>query len=116
LSDHVFVPKGWGFEKWITNNDLYCGKILYFVKGRKCSWHFHEVKDEVLYVQSGRVILRYSNHDSIVDADEVILERGDSFRISPQLRHQMSALEDSEIFEISTTHFDDDSIRILKGD
>lgn len=116
MSDHVFVPKGWGFEKWITNNDLYCGKILYFVKGRKCSWHFHEVKDEVLYVQSGRVILRYSNHDSIVDADEVILERGDSFRISPQLRHQMSALEDSEIFEISTTHFDDDSIRILKGD
>ncbi len=86
------------------------------MKGRKCSWHFHEVKDEVLYVQSGRVVLSYSNQDSIVDADEIVLERGDSFRIRPNLRHQMSALEDSEIFEISTTHFDDDSIRILKGD
>jgi len=22
------VPKGWGFEKWIVNNEKYCGKIL----------------------------------------------------------------------------------------
>ena len=21
-----FVPKGWGFEKWIVNNKEYCGK------------------------------------------------------------------------------------------
>jgi mannose-6-phosphate isomerase-like protein (cupin superfamily) len=116
LSDQVFVPKGWGFEKWITNNELYCGKLLYFVKGRKCSWHFHEVKDEVLYVQSGSVVLKFSDDDSILEADEIVLARGDSFRVRPKLRHQMFALEDTEIFEISTTHFDEDSIRILKGD
>jgi hypothetical protein len=29
-----FVPKGWGFEKWIVNNEEYCGKLLYFVKVR----------------------------------------------------------------------------------
>ncbi len=116
MSDQVFVPKGWGFEKWITNNELYCGKLLYFVKGRKCSWHFHEVKDEVLYVQSGSVVLKFSDDDSILEADEIVLARGDSFRVRPKLRHQMFALEDTEIFEISTTHFDEDSIRILKGD
>lgn len=110
------MPKGWGFEKWITNNELYCGKLLYFVKGRKCSWHFHEVKDEVLYVQSGSVVLKFSDDDSILEADEIVLARGDSFRVRPKLRHQMFALEDTEIFEISTTHFDEDSIRILKGD
>lgn len=27
-----FVPKGWGFEKWIVNNEEYCGKLLYFAK------------------------------------------------------------------------------------
>ncbi|HBY66694.1 MAG TPA: cupin domain-containing protein, partial [Flavobacteriaceae bacterium] len=42
-----FVPKGWGFEKWIVNNEEYCGKLLYFVKGKRCSWHFHKLKDEV---------------------------------------------------------------------
>ena len=26
-----FVPKGWGFEKWIVNCEEYCGKLLYFV-------------------------------------------------------------------------------------
>ena len=30
-----FVPKGWGFEKWIVNCEQYCGKLLYFVKGKK---------------------------------------------------------------------------------
>ena len=29
-----FVSKGWGFEKWIVNTDEYCGKLLYFVKGK----------------------------------------------------------------------------------
>ena len=40
------VPKGWGYEKWITNNEKYCGKLLYFNKGKKCSWHYHEIKEE----------------------------------------------------------------------
>lgn len=30
--------------------------------------------------------------------------------------HQMEALEDSEIFEVSTKHYDNDSYRIYKGD
>ena len=34
-----FVPKGWGFEKWFHNSEKYCGKLLYFVKGKKCSYH-----------------------------------------------------------------------------
>ena len=29
-----FVSKGWGFEKWIVNCEEYCGKLLYFVKGK----------------------------------------------------------------------------------
>ena len=23
-----YVPKGWGFEKWIVNCEEYCGKLL----------------------------------------------------------------------------------------
>ena len=29
--------------------------------------------------------------------------------------HQLIALEDSEVFEVSTKHYDDDSYRIKKG-
>ena len=36
-----YVPKGWGYEKWIANSEDYCGKLLYIVKDKKCSWHYH---------------------------------------------------------------------------
>jgi len=111
-----FVPKRWGFEKWIVNCEKYCGKLLYFVKGKKCSWHFHKIKDEVFYVQSGKLLVRYSEEDEIENSEEVILEKGDNFHIPIGLRHQIVALEDTELFEFSTQHLDSDSYRIGKGD
>jgi len=111
-----FVPKGWGFEKWIVNTEEYCGKLLYFAKGKKCSWHYHKLKDETFYIQSGKILLKYSDDDGIVDANEIILNKGDNFHIYRGLRHQMFALEDTELFEFSTQHFDEDSYRLERGD
>ena len=111
-----FVPKGWGYEKWIVNNEEYCGKLLFLAKGKKCSWHYHKLKDEVFYVQSGRIKVLYSDEDDINSAKHVILEAGDNFHVYRGLRHRMIALLDSEVFEFSTQHFDSDSHRIEKGD
>ena len=111
-----YVPKGWGFEKWICNSQEYCGKLLYFVKGKKCSFHYHILKDETFYIQSGKVLLKYTEEDELENAQEIILSQGDKFHIYRGLRHQMIALEDTELFEFSTQHFDEDSIRIEKGD
>jgi hypothetical protein len=38
------------------------------------------------------------------------------FYIYPGLRHQMQAVEDCELFEFSTEHFDSDSYRVIRGD
>ena len=111
-----FVPKGWGFEKWIVNNEEYCGKLLYFVKGKKCSWHYHIKKDEVFYLHSGKIRVIFNTENDIETAEEIILGPGDNFHVYRGLRHQMQALEDSELFEFSTQHFDSDSYRIIKGD
>ena len=123
-----FVPKGWGFEKWICNSEKYCGKLLYLVKDKKCSLHYHKIKDEVFYIQSGKVKLLWSDEVSKVEeiagsgisVDRLltknILEKGDRFHIPVHRVHQIIALEDTEIFEFSTQHFDEDSIRIIKGD
>jgi len=111
-----FVPKGWGYEKWIVNSPEYCGKILFFARGKKCSWHFHVLKDEVFYVQSGKISLRYSFDDEIGFSDEIILSKGDKFHVYRNQRHQMLALEDTELFEFSTEHFDEDSHRVIPGD
>ena len=111
-----FVPKGWGFEKWIVNNDEYCGKLLYFVKDRKCSFHYHILKDETFYVHSGKILLKYNDIDDLDTAQEIILSQGDRFHVKRGLRHQMIALEDTELFEFSTKHYDIDSIRVVQGD
>ena len=62
------------------------------------------------------MIVLYGNGDKLEDAKEVILGPGDNFHVYTGLRHQMIATEDSELFEFSTQHFDEDSYRIVKGD
>ena len=108
--------KGWGYELWIVNKEEYCGKLLFFKKGKKCSWHHHKIKDEVFYLQSGKMRVKFSHGDSLEEAFEIQLEPGQNFYVPTGLRHQMIALEDSELFEFSTQHFDSDSHRIIKGD
>ncbi len=132
------VSKDWGFEKIITNTDNCCGKLLYIVKDKKCSLHYHKRKDETLYVQNGKVIIYYCDNieliknmskNIITDAalmalydcnkpgtlSKLILKRGENFYIPPTRLHQILAIEDTEIFEFSSKHFDSDIYRIVKG-
>jgi mannose-6-phosphate isomerase-like protein (cupin superfamily) len=115
-SEIKHVPKGWGYEKWIVNKEEYCGKLLFFEKSKKCSYHYHKVKDEVFYVQSGKIIITYGNTDDMSEAKTIILLPGEKFHVPVGLRHQMQAIEDTELFEFSTQHFEDDSYRVIKGD
>ena len=115
-SEIKIVPKGWGYEKWICNTEEYCGKLLHIVKGKKCSWHYHKLKDETFYLQRGQLLVRYSDDDDIENSKKTILMEGDKFHVYRGLRHQMFALQDSDLFEFSTQHFDSDSNRIIRGD
>tara|TARA_Y100001963_G_scaffold148814_1_gene227327 strand:+ start:2084 stop:2452 length:369 start_codon:yes stop_codon:yes gene_type:complete len=110
------VDKGWGWERWVVNNEEYCGKLLFFKANKRCSWHYHVLKDEVFYLQSGLMVVKYSEEDDLENAEQVILNPGDNFHVYRGLRHQMIAIQDSELFEFSTQHFDSDSYRIKKGD
>ena len=111
-----FVPKGWGYEEWIVNNEKYCGKILFFVKGKKCSWHFHKLKHETFYIQEGSLKVTYGFDEDILKSKTIILNKGDIFEVPIGLVHQMEAIVDTKMFEFSTKHLDEDSYRITKGD
>ena len=108
------VIKGWGKEIVFVNNGEYCGKILSFEKGKKFSMHYHLLKKETWYVSKGRFIFIWidtsngTKHSEYLEVGDVITnERGEP--------HQLIALEDGDIFEVSTQHFDTDSYRIWKG-
>jgi mannose-6-phosphate isomerase-like protein (cupin superfamily) len=109
------VPKGWGEEVIITNNELYCGKLLRFKEGAKFSMHYHLIKDETWYVNKGLFIYRWIDTET-AEVNEVDLIPGDTVRQRPGQPHQLEALIDGEIFEVSTEHFDSDSYRVWKGD
>jgi mannose-6-phosphate isomerase-like protein (cupin superfamily) len=113
---HFIVEKNWGYELWIVNNELYCGKILHINAGKKFSWHYHKIKDETFYIRKGRVKLLYGWDHDIERAIELVLGPDDSFHVEPGCVHQLIALEDSDVFEFSTHHMDEDSYRIIKGD
>jgi len=112
----VNVKKGWGSEDWIWNDDNYCGKILAFEKGKKCSYHYHKIKDEVLFLYSGKIIMKYGDDNDFDAATVLVMEPGMAFHVTPGLRHQMIAEEDSLMYEFSTHHEDSDSYRIVVGD
>lgn len=109
------VEKGWGNEIIFANNEKYCGKLLNFCSGKKFSMHYHLLKDETWYVAKGKFKLIWIDP---ADAKQywMILEVGDVVRNFPGYPHQLEALEDSTIFEVSTQHFDHDSYRVSPGD
>jgi mannose-6-phosphate isomerase-like protein (cupin superfamily) len=109
------IPKGWGGEIIFENNELYCGKLLNFKKGAKFSMHYHLIKDETWFVKEGEFIYRYINTNN-ADVIQINLKEGDTVRQLPGQPHQLEALTDGVIFEVSTQHFDNDSYRVIKGD
>lgn len=108
------VPKGWGYEIVIVNNEKYCGKVLVFNKGCKFSMHYHLIKQETWYVNKGKFRFNWIDTE-IGKTNFKFLITGDVVTIPIGLPHQLEALEDGEIFEISTQHFDSDSYRVFKG-
>jgi mannose-6-phosphate isomerase-like protein (cupin superfamily) len=106
------VPKIWGYEIIFANNELYCGKILHFYEGGKGSLHYHVKKTESWYIQSGRILLVWVNGTTGEFFSE-IMSAGDTVSHKSGECHCVEALEETDIFEVSTTHYDDDSYRIF---
>ena len=98
------VPKPWGHETIWAHTDSYVGKILHIKAGQALSVQYHNVKDETVYLLSGHLIYRVWDGDTPRD---VGLKIGDAFRITPKTVHQMEAVTDCDILEVSTPHLDD---------
>ena len=109
------VPKPWGHETiWAVTPD-YVGKILHIKAGQALSVQYHNQKDETVYLLSGELVYRVQEGDArqggnalnALAMHDVKLKRGEAFRISPGTVHQMEAITDCDILEVSTNHPDD---------
>lgn len=99
------VPKPWGYEIWWALTDKYVGKILHVKKGESLSYQYHKVKDETIFLYSGRMTMQIEEVGN--ERLEVTLDPGESVRITPLTKHRMIAKEDCDVFEVSTPEVDD---------
>jgi len=100
------VDKPWGYELIWALTDDYCGKLLHVDAGHSLSLQFHRVKDESWLVQSGRARLELGAVGDAVLQTEIV-GPGAAFHYTPGTVHRVTALEDTDILEVSTPHLDD---------
>jgi len=102
--DVITVPKPWGHETIWAHTERYVGKILHIKPGHALSIQYHNRKDETVHLLSGTLVYRVQRGENL---DDMHLERGDSFRITPGTIHQMEAVTDCDVLEASTPELDD---------
>jgi mannose-6-phosphate isomerase-like protein (cupin superfamily) len=99
------VDKPWGHELIWAKTERYVGKILHVRAGEALSLQYHRIKDETIMVLGGRLMLEY-----FAEGEETLsceLCPGEPFHVSPGLRHRMTAIEDTDVLEVSTPELDD---------
>ncbi len=98
------VPKPWGHETIWAHTDRYVGKVLHIKAGHALSVQYHDRKDETVHLLSGELVYRVQVGDALED---MRLRTGESFRITPGTIHQMEAVTDCDVLEVSTPELDD---------
>ena len=99
------VEKPWGYELiWAKTKD-YVGKILHITKGHQLSLQYHRVKEETIFIASGSMNFIFENDAGVLE--EIFMRQGEAHHIPPGKKHRMIAVEDCDVFEVSTPHLED---------
>lgn len=99
------VPKPWGHELIWTQTDRYVGKLIVIEAGKRLSLQKHVHKDESILVISGR--MRLSLEDRNGTLQQIEMGPGDHQRIPVGRIHRFTAIERTELVEVSTPELDD---------
>jgi mannose-6-phosphate isomerase len=104
MSDVTRVEKPWGYEVHWAHTNRYVGKVIHVNKGHALSLQYHNVKDETIFLWSGKLLFE-------IEVDGQLTQRemlpGEAVHVTPKTVHRMTALEDSDILEASTPELQD---------
>lgn len=81
-----FIPKPWGELIVFRDNAYTSSRILYLERGRRTSFHYHLLRDEIFFVLDDRIRIRlWDRH--------IELNKNQSLRIPAGVPHSVIALE-----------------------
>jgi quercetin dioxygenase-like cupin family protein len=98
------VEKPWGYELHWAKTDRYVGKLIHVNAGHALSLQYHNLKDETIYLHTGRLLFEIHEGSNRVSRE---MRPGERVHITPKTIHRMTAIEDSDIFEVSTPELHD---------
>jgi quercetin dioxygenase-like cupin family protein len=98
------VDKPWGYELHWAITDRYVGKIIHVNKGHALSLQYHDVKDETIYLWAGRMLFEIEERGTLTTHE---MGPGDAVHVTPKTVHRMTALDDCDVFEVSTPELHD---------
>lgn len=101
----IVVPKPWGHELIWAKTEHYVGKILHIRAGESLSLQYHRVKDETIMVLTGRLRFVCFLEGQPPQTRELL--PGEPVHIAPHTRHRMTAIDDTDVIEVSTPQTDD---------
>jgi len=102
-------PKIWGRNTEIFRNESTSVNFLDLVKGGTCSYHYHRFKANIFYVISGKLKV-------YTELGEHILLPGENLVVSPSLKHQFEAMEESKVVEVMFVKYNhEDIVRETEG-
>ncbi len=99
------VDKPWGHEVRWAITDRYLGKLIHVKKGHQLSLQYHVQKDESIFIASGLLDLLLEDGSGEVHVHR--MAAGMSARVRPGRRHRFIAVEDTDLFEVSSPEIDD---------
>ncbi len=85
----IFTPPGW----------RHVGKLLQVKAGCRWSFQYHDRKEECFCLVSGKAVVWLENKDGVVEKLPMELNKG--YRVLPNQKHRVEAVEDSLIAEAS---------------
>jgi mannose-6-phosphate isomerase len=103
-ADYVRVEKPWGYELHWAKTDRYVGKILHVNAGHALSLQYHNRKEETILVWAGRLLFELEQGGALT---RIEMKPGDRVHVTPKTVHRMTAIDDCDIFEVSTPELDD---------
>ncbi len=84
-------------------NREYCKKLIVVLPGQKHPSHYHKRKEETFQVLSGVF-------ESVIDGHHKVLLPGETALVQPGVWHEFWSKDGCIVEEVSTTHYDDDSV------
>lgn len=98
------VEKPWGYELHWAITDRYVGKLIHINAGHALSLQYHNLKDETVFLQSGKLLYEIDVNGSL---QKIEMQPGEAIHVSPTTIHRMTAIEDCDVFEVSTPELND---------